>query len=253
MTFKTIRNVGTPWATTINVTAEPYQESESAPIFLNFGARTALEKTIDWYEQHPYSCGADAYNYLKDEHHKPLSEQKPVSDEIQKQAQDIIEFWGFNFMQERLAGFDKFTRWQEGVINLVKDPIQPVSESDLKIIVTLPKYTIIQRKLNDLVEKYQPWDGSQGGGPTNLKLVDVIERGSKGRRSKTCYAFVDDRNQLMFMEFFNGENSTVFVKALLDKMLSDNDLEITAEIKMSYQMIGRDFAVGKIYDISNIQ
>ena len=57
----------------------------------------------------------------------------------------------------------------------------------------------------------------------------------------------------MFMEFFNGENSTVFVKALLDKMLSDNDLEITAEIKMSYQMIGRDFAVGKIYDISNIQ
>lgn len=253
MTFKSVRAAPQwNWAAQPNntpvIAVDVFEDKKPNPVFLKIGSRTALAKTLKFWQDHPNCHGGDAFNHVAGDDYDPVDWQSCLP-----QAQEIIEFWGFNFMQERLAGNSNFTRWQQGVINLVRNPEQPITTEDLKIIVTLPRFTVTQRQLNNLTEKYQSWDGRQSSAPVKLRLADIISRGSKGRRSKTWYAFADQSDQLMIMEIHDNEHSAVFLKSLLTRLLSENNQQLEAVICSSFRPIGKDFTAGLIYDMTDIR
>jgi hypothetical protein len=249
MIFTTMRNPNL----TIDI-GKAFEEVELKSNYLNISFRHALCLTLECYHECPDASGSHALNYVIALERKEIASPDLSWTQFQDQAQSIIEFWGLNFMQARLQGISVFTRWQQGVINLVKDPHHPVNLDDLKIVVTLPKFTQTQKQINNLVEKYNPWDGVVTTDEfVDLRLVDVVRRGSAKRRASTWYAFADKRNQLMIMEIPDNDRASLMFKPMLEKILAVNNQKLCAQVDIAHRQINQDFSAGSIFRIRNIQ
>lgn len=145
-------------------------------------------------------------------------------------AKDMLEFWGFEMMQNRLAGRD-LTKWQQTVSKLTANPYQRIIHDDLRVIITLPKFTALQKRYHGYAEQYKTFTKRQDDYLGYLSLVDTYQH-STTNRSVTVYAFASPENHLYLYEFNNRrdyEKRKFFDKVL---SLSDNRLLVTARTQV---------------------
>lgn len=220
------------------------------PIDLDMSILQAMAFTIRYIEVNEFSCGSDIISEI-------MMSKRPQEIKWQlaiPQAREMLDFWRFNFIQEKLMGSKlHMGRWHEGIIDMVKDIDKPANTENIKLIVTLPKYTKIQRQTNDLMEKYLPWNKIVTDHPVKLQLVDTVDRGSSNKRNAVWYYFVDEAQQLYVMELALSDRSTHLLRPMIEKILKDNQGFLTAKIHCGIKRIGRDFDVGTIYQIDDLQ
>lgn len=145
-------------------------------------------------------------------------------------AKDMLEFWGFEMMQNRLAGRD-LTKWQKTVSKLAANPYQRIIRDDLRVIITLPKFTALQKRYHGYAEQYKTVKERQDDYLGYLSLVDTYQH-STTNKTVTVYAFASPDNQLYLYEFSNRhdyEKRKFFDKVL---SLSDNRLLVTARTQV---------------------
>ena len=147
-----------------------------------------------------------------------------------KAAKDMLEFWGFEMMQNRLAGRD-LSKWQKTVSKLTANPHQRIIQDDLRVIITLTKFTALQKRYHSYAEQYKTFTKRQDEYLGYLTLVDTYQH-STTNKSVTVYAFASPDNHLYLYELSNRHDYEK--RKFLDKVLSlcDNRLLVTAHTRV---------------------
>ena len=145
-------------------------------------------------------------------------------------AKDMLEFWGFEMMQNRLAGRE-LTKWQKTVSKLTANPYQRIIHDDLRVIITLPKFTALQKRYQGYAEQYKTITSRSDRYIGYLNIVDTYQHCTTNK-NVTVYVFASPENQLYLYELCNRRDyeKRKFLDKILD--LSDNRLLVSARTQL---------------------
>lgn len=144
-------------------------------------------------------------------------------------AKDMLEFWGFEMMQNRLAGRE-LTKWQKTVSKLTANPYHLIIQDDLRVIITLPRFTALQKRYHGYAEQYKTISERQDEYFGYLTLADTYQHESTNKNN-TVYAFTSPENHLYLYEIDNRRDyeKRKFLERIL--ALSDNRLLVSARTR----------------------
>jgi hypothetical protein len=162
-------------------------------------------------------------------------------------AQEVADFWRFEFMHKKLIGDYLDTKWQNGVVELIKDLHRPIIQDELKLLVSLPRFTKVQKTYQSWKENFKSIDFQYNSlHKRNLKFVEKLDKRRKNAPAQTWYAFADEDNQLIILPVFSGSIAATMMEHILK--LQDGKLSLDAHI--SHTRIDTDFYVGLLTSVS---
>jgi hypothetical protein len=129
-------------------------------------------------------------------------------------------------MQNRLVGRD-LTNWQKTVSKLTSNPHQRIIQDDLRVIITLPKFTDLQKRYHRYAEQYKTVTGMPYDYVGYLTLEDTYQHDTT-HKNRTVYAFRSPEDHLYLYEFnsrYDYEKRKFFDAVL---SLSNNRLLVSA-------------------------
>jgi hypothetical protein len=198
----------------------------------------------------PITNGADLFCMVLDD-----GVAKSKYDPFVSAAQELADFWRLHFVRRRLLGESHNTKWQQGVIDLITDLHRPITQRELKLLVTLPRYTHVQKTYYSWAENFKSVDLHNGYDPSrfDLTFVEKLEKKRKGTPTETWYAFTDIAKHLIILPVNKDsfKHTNFFATPLLDRMLKiqNGNLQLTANIIPA--RIADNFYAGKISFVSD--
>lgn len=132
-------------------------------------------------------------------------------------AKDMLEFWGFEMMQARMAG-NGLTKWQKTVAKLVSNYHSTIIQDDLRVIVTLPRFTELQKRYHGYAEKYKSIRKGSDFYNGQLTFVENYMH-ANSRKTAEVYVFKNDINELFLYELDSRRDWEK--RMFLDTIISD--------------------------------
>ncbi len=117
------------------------------------GTPQEILKYVYWYiEKHEFSPSQiiDVFRMNGGWHAFNKTEELVYNEK----AKECLDFWRQHFIMRRLRGEFVHTPWQKGMIDLVKNDNELVPLSELKLVVTMPRFTDEQKRWNNYYDTY---------------------------------------------------------------------------------------------------
>lgn len=162
-----------------------------------------------------------------------------------ERAKESIDYWRHYFMVRRMQGADISSSWQKGMIELVTNTDDFVKRKQLKLIVTIPKYTELQQRWENYELLYKSCVNVNHGQKTGvrLELIDRYTNSTRNKREHNVFVFKDlYTNELYTYETVRNSGEKVF----LDAILSFKNNLVDCEVWTTTKSFSKNFNYNRI-------
>lgn len=168
-------------------------------------------------------------------------------------AAKMIQFWQFEIMSTRIKG-NQLTKWQQAMAEVVKDPARFVKHAELRLLVTMSRFTEIQKRYHRYAAEFKSVKHNSHGhslATTTLELVDQYQHKTT-RSDNMVYVFKTESNHLAFYKISMHTQRTTDMMEFLDALLALKNNRLQVQVSARTINIVDDMTVFKIQQMKPI-